>query len=245
MSKLQRVLSAAAVLLLAGGISVGIALRDAGIAEDMTCKQWCASTEKHADPTTHETFFIAISDGTPIPKAWPEGDDGRVLGDCSGGTCDLTPTGCAKCPVVYTYHASSLVAGYRLYEVRAPIYIAGGWRLWANDTPGVHWWQSFGQVIDACTANLTGSQCLNILESDERCWMLSTVDDCPTGVGAETRPVTRFCRYGRVFGCGMGGTLACPYGQAVAVMPCGVDRGAGSETIDTERVFEPAEFDEL
>jgi len=235
MSTLQRVLSGAAVLIVAGGISVGIALRDAGIAEGMACKQWCASTAKHADPQSHETFFIAITDGTTIPKAWPEGEGGRVLGDCGGGTCDLTPTGCARCPVEYTYNASPLVAGYRLYEVRAPIYIAGGWRLWANDTAGVHWWKSFGQVIDACKANLTPAQCLNILQGDARCWKL---DGWADGRGD-------FCRYGRLYGPGMGGALPCPYARVEAVLPCEVDEGAGSEVDDAERVFDAAEFDDI
>lgn len=227
LAKLKRVLRTAAALVL-GGAAVTAALITAGQQEDMSLSEWCAATRAYRDPSTYETFFLAFPVGTEIPQAWPQDTAGRLLGVCSSGTCTIDP---GRCAVEYSYHLAPAAAGYRLAEVHAPPYIAGGWRRWALDTAGVHWWDSFAQVVDACRANFTGAECLQLLEADGRCWLL---DDGTC------------CRYGKR-GCapsdsGLNGG-ACPYAQVVAPMPCTVSRGAGAELVDATKDWSESEYE--
>lgn len=90
MTKLKRILSAAAALVLAGGITVAVALRDAGQQEGSNCAEWAQMVEKVSDAQAARQFYLAVQDGATIPKA----AGSYLLGDCATGTCTYLPQGC-------------------------------------------------------------------------------------------------------------------------------------------------------
>ena len=231
MTKLRAVLAAAASLVI-GGLSIGIALNQAGQSEGMTTAEWCAAIDKISDAQKLERFFVAIQDGATIPKAWPDTDSGRLLGDCAGGTCTIAPAASPECAYTYQYDCGPLRQGWRVCEVRAHPYIAKGWLLAANANPDLRWYGSLGQVVTECLVHFSGPDCLALLQADDKCWLL---DD--GGV----------CRYGSLLGSAEPDESAtpCPYARVKARLPCVVNRGAGSEMTDAERVFEPEEMDQL
>ncbi len=250
MTKLKAVLATAAALVL-GGLGVYQAMTESGQTHEMGIGEGCKRIAHISDVQKQKTWFLAIPNGTEIPKAWPDAPDGRVLGNCADGVCQFGPSADHECNYYYTYKSSPLVNGYRMFEVRSHKYIAAGWRAWAKSTDAeafgdrVYWWASFSSPLKGCinSPNMTNSQCLNILELDKRCLFL---------------PDGRACRHGRL----LGEDSACPYVQIVnyiedpgsylawddpALYPCTVYRGAGSERQDAFKDWEaePEEFDEL
>ena len=226
MSKLKRVLAAAAALILTG-TAVGIALNQAGVAENMTTEEWCKAIDQVRDVQRKDRFFVAVQNGADIPKAWPEGENGRVLGDCAGGTCTIAPDAAPHCSYEYTYDCGPLVGGWRVCEVWAHPYVVRGWALAAADRDDLRWYGGLGQVVAACLEHYTGAECLALLQADDKCWLL---DD------------GRVCRHGNLLG---ELDTACPYARVQARMPCTVWRGAGSERTDATRVWLDADMDEL
>lgn len=276
MTKLRTVLAAAAALV-ATGVTVGVALNQAGVAEGMTATEWCAAIDRVNDVQKKDHFFVAVQPGNPIP----EQAGGRLLGECSGGTCMIKPdavdggltyraevaaeecnpepqcdvegpfaghciythnadgltrppdigtewktTGSWGCAYTYTYDCGPEVNGWRVCDVYAHPYIAKGWMLAANEYEYLRWYGSMAAVVTACLEHFTGPECLNLLQADNRCWLL---DD------------GRVCRYGAL----LGADEACPYARVQARLPCVVNRGAGSEMRDAQRVWTDEEMDEL
>lgn len=257
MTKLRKVLATAAALILGGGYTVYQAIQEAGTTHEMSMSEWCANVAHRSNTQLIETWHLAIPNGTSIPQAWPDEPDGRVLGVCNAGTCEFGASQGHECNYTYTYSASTLVNGYRLYTIRSHPYIAGGWRAWAKVTDSepfgsrVYWWgDSLSDPMVACirSPDMTDSQCLALLEMDTKCVFL------PDGSA---------CRYGTQLGTGD----ACPYAEIVtyvtnclgeptdppwcasyqmpAIYPCTVYRGAGSERTDAARVWTDEEMDEL
>jgi len=225
MSKLRAVLATAATLIL-GGLGIGIALNQAGVTHDMSAKEWCQAIDRVSDVQKQERFFVAYQPGNPIPQAWPEGESGRVLGACSGGTCTIAPEARPHCAYEYTYDCGPNVDGWRLCEVHAHPYVAKGWKLAAEDNAWLKWFGGLSEVIAKCQAHTTNAKCLTLLDVDNRCWLLNDGS---------------VCRHGTQLGTGD----PCPYGSVTAQMPCTVYRGAGSELHDATRVWTDEEMDEL
>jgi len=214
MTRLKTKLSLAAIAILAGA-----AVTTAIVEQYTDVDEWVEDTRRHRDTQSWRTFYIAVQDGTTIPKAYavPEGE-AYVLGDCAAKQCCLAD-------FCYDYQASALIGGWRLYEVFAPTYIVRGWKEWADGTAGGKFFWGHKQVVDTCKTYFTGAQCIELLRGDTRCWRLST-GGC--------------CRYGSR-GCeptvsGLNGE-ACPYGLVVASLPCSTNRGAGSAMGDSKTTW--------
>jgi hypothetical protein len=214
---LKKVWKAAAALIIAGA-SVAVGLQLASDSEGMTCKQWATSVKRLGDVQSKHHFFLAVQQGAEIPKA--RGD--WILGECSGGTCTIGHESCTV-ELTYTYDCGPLTAGWRLCEVYANPVFARGWREVATEQADFRWYKGLRDVVTECLNHFTGQQCLDLLDADNRCWLL---DD------------GNFCRYGREYGPGLGGVDAdgnpvlCRYARVQSPMPCTVNRGAGSEMAD-------------
>jgi hypothetical protein len=215
MTKFRAAIAAAAALIIAGGITVGQALYQAGQSEGLTCAEWNARAKEFNNKQTKRHFYVAIQNGTPIPKAFGN----KVLGDCAAGVCTVQPNGC-DLAITCEYDISPLVSGWRLAEVWAHPYFATGWYKAAGGTPGLRWYKSMRDVVAACRAHFTGAQCLQLLQADSKCWLLND---------------GHVCRYGLEYGPGIGGADAdgipvyCRYADVLSPLPCTVYNGAGSE----------------
>lgn len=225
MTKIKAMLAAAASLVI-GGLAIGIALNQAGQQLGVSAQEWCSAVATAGDVQKREHFLLAYQPGNPIPEAWPDGPDGRILGECSGGTCTIAPAALPDCAYTYQYDCGPQVVGWRVCDVWAHPYVAKGWKLAAADLAYLRWFGSFAEASSTCLANFTGQQCLQLFDADRKCWLL--------GDG-------RVCRFGKLLTDG----TACPYGQVAAQMPCTVYRGAGSELDDAQRVWTDEEMDEL
>ena len=84
MSKLRRILLAAAALVTGSAMALGLALTTANEAEvsPLTGKQWVAAIERTEQQGTL-TYFVAIQNGYSIPAA----SSGYILGDCGSDKC--------------------------------------------------------------------------------------------------------------------------------------------------------------
>lgn len=226
MTKLKALLTAAA-LLVAAGTAIPLALNQAGADLGVTPQQWCEKAQQANDIQKRERFFVGVADGATIPRE----SGGRLLGICGSGLCTIIPGVAEHCPITYDYDCGPLVNGWRICEVWAHPYFAKGWRNEASSNPDFRWYRSLGQVVTDCLAHFTGTQCLQLLQADDKCWLLDT-----GGV----------CRFGSLLGSGdETGPDPCPYARVQARMPCTVWRGAGSEMTDAVREFEAEEFDAL
>ena len=119
MKRLKRILAAAAGLVVTGGLALGVALQQANLADPdpMTCAEWKQAIER-VGSGDWGTMFVAVEQGYTLPTAVESPN--RVLGECAGGECVIEPQGCPV-PFTYEYRVSSLVNGWRLAEVRAPL----------------------------------------------------------------------------------------------------------------------------
>ena len=222
-TKLRATLAGVAVIFLAGGVNIYQAYTTAGANAGLTIDEQCLLAPIYNDEQLHGTFYIAIpqtivTEG--LPQAWPDDPDGRVLGSCNAEVCQFGRSANHACNFYYSYKGGPLVNGYRLFEVTAHPFIAGGWRAWAQSTSGeafgtrVYWWESFVGPLKGCinSPNMTDVQCLNLLDLDSRCLVL---------------PDGRLCRYGLL----VGETGNCPYAtilpvpESAALFPCIVDAG--------------------
>lgn len=186
MIRLRSVLAAAAVLV-AGGASLSIALRDAGQTEGITCAEWSQLVSLAQADETME-WFVAVADGYAPPSV--TGD--RVLGDCAAGDCAAKPAGC-ETAYSYTYQRSGSVGGWRLYRLRGPAYFAKGWGALATSNPSqVRAYRGWKEVGADCLAHFTGAQCRALLGGTGVCW----------------RRGTQYCRNGLLYGPGLGGVNA-------------------------------------
>lgn len=230
MSKLRRVLAAAATLVVGSGLTIGLALNQAGQAEGMSAKEWCAAIQRVNDIQKQDRFFVALQPGNPVPDAWPEGESGRVLGDCAGGTCTIAPNAPQDCAYTYTYQwIGPVVDGWRVAEVFAHPYVAAGWKLAAADLAYLKWFDSTGALITACQAHTTNAKCAQLLDLDAHNWVLDDDTICRRGIvqGTESTP--------------------CPY-LATGIkckLPPVVYRGAMSWRADCDKQWTDQEMDEL
>ena len=230
MTRLKQLAGAAAALVIAGGIAVGLALNQAGqsMTPPVTCAEWNASAATWQDAQQGERAILAVKSGAEIPKA--VGD--RLLGDCVGGICTVKPQACEQA-VTYSYQCGPLVnlgepGSWRLCEVRAPLYFLGAWKAVATATPGsFRFFGGFGEAQSSCLALTSGANCLALFDAGARCWLLND---------------GRTCDHGLMYGPGLGGSEPCAYARVKAPMPCVVDRGAGSELVDAARVLAEEEM---
>jgi hypothetical protein len=116
----------------------------------------------------------------------------------------------------YGYTRSSLVNGWRLYVVDSPRYFALGWKQLATEHAEVRFYRSFADVKADCLVHFTGSQCRNLIDGVNRCWL---------------RPDGQLCRgtnpgeWG-LYGPGVGGDVVCTPGIDDVPYPCS-DKGRG------------------
>lgn len=229
MTRMKKVLVTAATLVL-GGLAVSVALRQAAQFLDpvMTCGEWTKLIGQYNNKQGWERFFIAIQNGTPVPKAVEDGDNDRLLGDCSGGKCVFDPDPCNEnATFEYEYELSPLVNGWRLAEVFGPRYLVGGWKKAADVTPGMRFYWSHSTAWQECRNHFSKADCFELFKP----FVQFIFDD-------STR-----CENGRWYGPGKGGTEACPTGTIVRLMPKLTYRGAGSEFVDSNKVWEQADLD--
>lgn len=198
-----RAILAAAAALVAGGTALVVAIPQANRAAPipLTCAELHelqAMNEAEAVP-----FYLAVAVGYTPPTVI--GD--RVLGDCAGGRCVVVqPNGCTA-ELAYRFTVSPAVSGWRLVEVRAHPYFAGGWQAMATaaGASNLRFWAARKDVAAACLAVLSAANCRTLLGGIAPCWR---------------RADGTHCRYGRVYGPGVGGVDAA--GNAVT---CTVQAG--------------------
>lgn len=225
MTRIKAVLSAAAALVLGSALAVGVALNQAGqnaVSPAMTCAEWSRYAALANDPTNAETFYIGIQGATTIPKAYGS----WLIGDCAAGTCTVKPNAC-DVSVTWTYKVSPIVNGYRIARVTAIPYFGGGLKAWVSGTAGLYWLGSFGQARSLCVAARPAADCATMLGGVIDCWK---------------RADGQWCRYGRLYGPGAGGSTTCTVQATDTPAPCVVNRGAGSESTDIARSFTDAEL---
>lgn len=189
MTRLRSILSAAAALVVAGGVALGLALNQAGqqMTPKMTCAEWSKLVETARDTTTHHDFFMVAS---ALP---PEAFGDRVIGTLSNGTATVKPQACDD-GFEWTYRVSAVVNGKRLVRVHAPTYTAGALKAWAAATPDAAWLGSYGEAYAKCISAVPVATCKSVLASTVDCWK---------------RADGQLCRYGRLYGPGRGGDEAC------------------------------------
>jgi hypothetical protein len=227
MTKLKALLAAAAVLV-AGGTTVTIALRQAGQQVGATCGEWAQLFERVSDPQAARQFYLAVQSGATIPKQ----AGSYLLGDCAASACTYLPQGCTT-SYDYTYDCGPLRNGWRICTVNAHPYVARGWKQAAADSGGaIRWYGTKAEVVSACLAHFTGADCLAMLGGvSTGCWRLDTGD---------------ICRHGyivRVNGPGDATPVACPAARVVGPFACTTNRGAGSEWQDAAETFSDAEME--
>lgn len=228
MNRLQQLLAAAAAAVVAGGLMLGVALRQEGTTRGWTCAEWATRIAPYQDPQKHETFFVATQTGVTPPQAF--GD--RVIGACSNGVCSVLPEGCAA-GVDWTYELSATYSGWRLWQVRAPAYIAGALRAWAEPTAGAEFLGPWSTAYQTCRSRFSATACNAVFEADKRCWLLADGSTCRYGLR------------GNMPNNSSSNNTACSPAADSKPMPCVVDRGAGSELDDVARAFADADYDEL
>lgn len=214
MIRLRLVLAAAATLFNGGGITLPVALRDAGLnaAPAMSCAEWAQRTTDVSNSEPPIEWFVAVINGfAPPPVA-----GAHVIGDCVAGTCTLQPQGCAA-SATYTYQQSPLVSGWRLFRVRGPRYFAVGWRaLAAAQSASVHFYEGWGQVATDCLAHFVAADCRTLADGAGVCWK---------------RAGGLFCRGGLLYGPGQGGSSACSAQAGDVPYPCNVVAGVDPDRL--------------
>lgn len=226
-TKLKALLAAAAALV-AIGVAVPRALRQAGQEQGATCGQWASMVERVSDEQAQRSFYLAITEGAEIPKSAGT----YLLGDCGGGSCSYLPEGC-DAGYTYSYTKGPLRNGWRIYEVRAHPYVARGWKQAASDSGGtIRWYGTKADVVTACLAHFAGGDCLAMLGgASNGCWLLDTGDICRDGYVV------------RVHGPGDAEPQACPAARIIAPFPCTVNRGVGSEWQEVQETFTDEEME--
>lgn len=227
MTKLKAILAAAAALV-AIGVTVPLALRQAGQAEGATCADWASMVDRVSDPQAVRQFYLAVQDGAPIP----EQAGGFLLGECAGGVCEYLPEGCSTA-YQYTYSAGPLRNGWRIVTVEAAPYVARGWKQAATESGGaIRWYGTKAQVVTECLAHFSGADCLAMLGgAASGCWRLDTGDICRHGYVV------------RVNGPGDDPPVVCPAARIVSPFLCVTNRGAGSEWADAAEVYTDEEME--
>lgn len=211
MTRLRAILAAAA-LLVVGGVAIPLALQQAGdsASPPMKCSEWSQLLDSVSEQQQWETFFVgATSANLPPPKAYGN----YILGDCAAGMCTVSH---ATCPgsLSYSYQLSPLVNGKRVARFLAPLIFAKGWYAWATHTAGVRFMRSFKEAASECLSLETAANCRSLLSGVSDCWL---------------RADGQLCRYGRLFGPGMGGTTTCAVQAGDQPYPCETMRSAEEE----------------
>ena len=214
MSKLKRILIAAAALVTGSAMALGLALTTANEAEvkPLTGKQWVAAIERTEQQGTL-TYFVAIQNGYAIPAA----SSGYILGDCGGGACTVKGSNHPK-ELTYSYRLSDVVNLWRLARVTSPRYFALGWKQLASEAAEVRFYKSYADVVASCLTNFTAVQCRSLVSGVSECW-LNTSDGS-------------YCRYGLKYDVGLGGVnpngspATCDVGVNHVPFPCS-DEGRG------------------
>jgi len=209
----KRILAAAAALVTAGSMALGLALSTANVAdpEPLNCRDWKVQAQR-LQHSQRITYFVAVQDGYTVPAA----SSTRIIGDCAGGECVVD-----KCgePISYSYSMSPLVNGWRLARVTSPRPFALAWKELAAEHAEVRFYQSYADVAAACLANFTPAQCRTLVGGVADCW-LNTSDGT-------------YCRYGLKYGPGLGGVdaagllVTCALTLNHVPIPC-TDMGRGA-----------------
>jgi len=223
LTKIKRMLAVAAALV-AGGVAVSVALRQAGDQEGVTRPEWCAATEKLSEAQEQFSFYAALPDGVTPPA--------DKIGECADGICTLRAQGVPDCSISYAYTRGPAVSGWRVWEVRTHPWIANYLRRWVLEGNG-RWYESKGQVVQACLAHFTGVQCLQLLGgANQGCWVLDTGDYCRDGYVQ------------RNSGPGDGALVACPAARIIGPVDCTTSKGAGGEARDFQVAFSQEDYGE-
>jgi hypothetical protein len=268
MTRLIRVLKAAAALVLTGGLALGVALNQGAqtVEPRYTCAEWAEVARRYSDPQQQETFFVALPVGATVPAAY--GD--RVLGNCSAGECTIKPAACDGGRVWYgtgplgehtriegtmtgvpnpfaeqyagwTWQAVGYWGGVAVwtYRLGAPL----GGTVVARATAPTYIAEGLRQWVGS-VAN--GRWLGSWGQAVQTCLTLTTAANCRTML-APLADCWRFadgrlCRYGRLYGPGEGGAQACTPDAGARPMPCEVSRGAGSELVDAAREWTAADL---
>ncbi len=214
MTRLKRILLAAAALVTGSAMALGLALSTANVAdpEPLTAREW-KNRLYRISQQPRITYFVAIQNGTSVPAASSQ----YILGDCAAGTCVVKGDN-SPATLEYPYTVSSLVNGWRLAKVHSPRYFALGWKQAAAETAGLRFYSSYADVAAACVANFTLGECRSLISGVSDCWR-NTADGT-------------YCRYGLQYGPGVGGVdaagvpVTCTVGASHVPYPCS-DEGKG------------------
>lgn len=203
-----------------GAVVLSVALQEAAqdVIPPMSCAEWQHELAPYQDKQSWHTFHLGFADSAQPPQMVGN----RPLGRRDADAFVISMDGC-DIELRYPYKLSPAVNGRRVVAFRAPLAVAAAWRQWSQDTPGVLWLGSFGQAVDECVARVPLAQCRQMLGAVHDCWLQ---DD------------GTLCRYGRT-----PAGEACAPGAGSRPLPCVVDRGAGSEFEDLERVITDAELE--
>jgi len=219
-TKVKRVFAVAAGLVV-GGTTIMIGLEQANQIETnpYTCDQW-AKVVQAVNALPQESFFVAVESGFSAPAA--VGD--KLIGDCSGGVCSIS-----KCndSIKYEYKSSSLVAGWRLFQVQAPRYFAGAWKELATAKTEVRFYRGFKEIVADCLLNFTAGDCKNLVSAINNCW--KRIDG-------------QYCIDGKLYGPGKGGFDSCIIGATDVPFPCSSNRGHNWADREISKTF-PSDLD--
>jgi hypothetical protein len=221
-TKLKAVLASAATLFVAGGITFGVALQQAGQAHDVTCSQFNRAMVKPQQRDNQRTAYIAFLndfDLASIPPAFDDSGTARHLGDCAGGWCEYNPNGCTyeEHAPRFPYNCPPKVDGNRVCAMSGPLLWLGNWKRYAAVTPDVVFLDGCGDLLTRCLANFTGAQCRDMLEPIVQLKIEGGTNQCCGHDCSQS-----WCRHGLIYGPGMGGSCdestpaQCPYAAIIA-----------------------------
>lgn len=188
MTRLRRILAAAAALIVGGtGIYQAIDTANQADAQPLSGAEWAAAAArlKAARPVE---FYVLVDESYAPPQA----HGGRILGECSndpaqGGTrCRIpTPAGTYS----YPYARVAGVPGRRLFRAAAHPWVVGGWKRLGEDVAEVTWLGAMMDVRDAClAAGHSLAQCGAVMDAINPCWEKPDGTRCRNGITGRVLP---------------------------------------------------------
>lgn len=228
-ARLRAALLAAATLVVGGVALITTALDSArsGLQPAMSCAEWDRAVAELFAPADYRWFFVGVASGTNPPAAFraANGID-YPLGDCAAGTCTIGPGSCTQ-SISWSYQVSAAVNGRRIVATKMPAQLALAWKKWASEAPGVVWLGSWSELVTACVAAHAAADCRTMINDLNPCWR---------------RNATTWCRNGRLYGAGAGGTATCTVQAGDLPIACDTSHGAGGEEAERNTSYSDADL---
>jgi len=210
MTRLRNILIAAAALV-GGAVTLPMAFDQANQAsgDPYTCEE-LGDLFLRVDALPRANFWFAYEVGHTIPAV----TGSYVLGDCATGACVLaTAEEDCDAEASYPYWDSSPTSGWVIRMVDSPLYYGRGWlELGAADSK-VRFLKSWKDAETLCLDHFSQADCSSMLNEVNPCWL---------------RTDGLYCRHGKLYGPGQGGTTPCTVQDTDVQYPCS-DFGHGPD----------------